>query len=73
MVGRVHLFARTEMATDCEACGLRFDLIAGGACTRCRRVLCAVHLHGSWLRRLMVDFGAAPVCLDCRRRQARGA
>ena len=67
MIGRVHLFARTEMSTECERCGLRFDLIAGGACISCRRVLCGVHLHGSWLRRLMVDFGAQPVCLECRR------
>ena len=31
-----------------------------------RSVLCARHLHGSWVRRLIVDFGAAPVCCDCR-------
>jgi hypothetical protein len=66
MPGRVHLFARTEMATECEACNRRFDLIAGGACTKCRRVLCGFHLHGSWFRRLLVDFGAGPVCGECR-------
>jgi hypothetical protein len=46
---------------------MRFDLIGGGACIRCRRVLCARHLYGSWLRRLMVDLGADSVCCDCRR------
>jgi len=54
------------MATDCEICGIRFDLIAGGACSRCRRVLCGQHLYGSWLRRLMVDFGMPAVCVACR-------
>jgi len=67
MSRKVRLFAQTEMATDCDVCGLRFDLIAGGACVRCRRILCGQHLHGSWLRRLLVDFGADPVCCDCRR------
>jgi hypothetical protein len=55
------------MTTDCDACGRRFDLIGGGACTRCRRILCQQHLHGTWLRRLAVDFGAASLCVDCRR------
>jgi hypothetical protein len=55
------------MTTDCEICGHRFDMMAGGVCTRCRRVLCARHLHGSWLRRLAVDFGAESLCVECRR------
>ncbi len=67
MTQRIRVFRHTEMATECEVCGVRFDLIAGGACTKCRRVLCARHLHGSWGRRLMVDFGAAPLCTECRR------
>jgi hypothetical protein len=66
MSRRIRLFRRTEMATECDVCGLRFDLIAGGACLRCRKILCARHLHGSWLRRLLVDFGADPVCCACR-------
>jgi hypothetical protein len=56
----------TGMSTECEACGRRFDLVAGGACMKCKRALCFMHLHGSWVRRLMVDFGAAPVCVSCR-------
>ena len=63
---RIRVFLQTEMATECDACGARFDLVAGGVCSRCRRVLCAAHLHGSFVRRLLVDFGAAPTCVDCR-------
>ena len=48
----------------------RFDLVSGGACVRCKRILCAQHLHGSWIRRLIVDFGSAPICCDCRRESA---
>jgi hypothetical protein len=57
---------KTEMATECDDCGQRFDLVSGGACVRCRKVLCSRHLHGSWIRRLMVDFGGEPVCISCR-------
>jgi hypothetical protein len=56
----------SEMATECDACGQRFDLVAGGACARCRKIYCSRHLHGSWMRRLMVDFGSDPVCVACR-------
>jgi hypothetical protein len=66
MSRRIRLFRHTEMATECDVCGLRFDLISGGACLRCRKILCATHLHGSWLRRLLVDFGADPICCACR-------
>jgi len=54
------------MSTDCEVCGRRFDLVKGGACQRCRRVLCPAHLHGSFGRRLLVDLGAAALCVQCR-------
>ena len=63
---RVHMFARTDLGTECEICGARFDLIGGGACVKCRRALCSRHLYGSWFRRLLVDFGAPPVCCACR-------
>ena len=66
MSQRVRVFMQTEMATECEECGIRFDLVAGGACAQCRKALCARHLHGSWVRRLLVDFGAEPVCCSCR-------
>jgi hypothetical protein len=54
------------MAIECDRCGVRFNLIHGGVCARCQRILCRQHLHGSWLRVLMVDVGARPVCVDCR-------
>ena len=66
MTRKVRVFARTDLGTECELCGIRFDLIGGGACAKCRRVLCARHLYGSWIRRLMVDFGAASICCACR-------
>ena len=31
----IRVFARTEMSTECDVCGVRFDLVAGGACMRC--------------------------------------
>lgn len=66
MSRRVRWFMGTEMGTECDVCGRRFDLVSGGACVQCRKALCFRHLHGSWLRRLFVDFGAAPVCVACR-------
>jgi hypothetical protein len=60
------VFLPTEMSTECDACGRRFDLMKGGACERCGRVLCPQHLHGSTMRRLLVDLGAAPICVSCR-------
>jgi hypothetical protein len=54
------------MAIECDRCGVRFNLIHGGVCERCGRILCRAHLHGSWLRQLLVDVGAHAVCTDCR-------
>ena len=66
MSGSIRIFRETQMRTECDACGVRFDLVKGGVCTTCRRILCAAHLHGSFFRRLLVDLGAAARCLDCR-------
>lgn len=63
---KLKVFHETNMRTDCDVCGVHFDMVKGGVCDRCRRVLCARHLHGSFVRRLLVDLGVAPVCLDCR-------
>lgn len=60
------LFRKSDMRTECDACGYRFDLTHGGVCSRCNRILCYSHLHGSWVRRVLVDLGASAVCLDCR-------
>lgn len=62
----LRIFQETNMRTDCDACRVHFDMVKGGVCDKCRRVLCARHLHGSFFRRLLVDLGTAPVCLDCR-------
>jgi len=60
-------FRNSILWTDCEECKLRVNISQAGACVRCRRVLCNGHLHGSFLRRLIVDVGAAePVCVKCR-------
>jgi hypothetical protein len=62
----VPVFTKASVRTECDACDYRFDPLHGGVCERCQRILCMKHLHGSWLRRLLVDLGARPVCVDCR-------
>jgi hypothetical protein len=62
----IRFFLASEMGTECEACGARVDIITGGVCVDCRRVLCATDLHGSRVRRLLVDLGAASRCVTCR-------
>jgi len=59
-------FRDSELATDCDECGGRVDLLKGGACMRCRRILCFTHLHGSFARRLATDLGASMLCVRCR-------
>ncbi len=63
---RFGIFRDTELATDCDECGGRVDLLKGGACTRCHRILCFRHLHGSFARRLATDLGAETLCVRCR-------
>jgi len=65
-MAKIRYFLRSEFGTECDACGARFDISDGGTCVRCRRILCGAHLHGSRARRLLVGFGAQPVCVDCR-------
>jgi len=60
------IFRDSELATDCDQCGGRVDLLKGGACVRCRRILCFRHLHGSFMRRLATDLGAQMLCVRCR-------
>ena len=59
-------FQQSMMRTECDRCGSRFDLMHGGVCEQCKRILCFRHLHGSWLRRLRTDWGTPAVCIDCR-------
>jgi len=65
-MGIFRFFRDSNLATDCDECGGRVDLIKGGACVRCRRILCFTHLHGSFVRRLVADLGAQPICVRCR-------
>jgi hypothetical protein len=66
-MAKFEIFRSSQISTDCDRCGGRVDMIKGGVCTRCRRILCYAHLHGSWARRLLTDLGAETVCVDCRR------
>ena len=65
---KYEIFRSSQVSTDCDQCRGRVDLLKGGVCTRCRRILCYRHLHGSWLRRLLADIGAATHCVRCRAR-----
>jgi hypothetical protein len=65
------VFQQSGISTDCDHCGGRVDLLKGGVCTRCRRILCYRHLHGSWVRRLLADLRNESVCVACR--AGRGA
>ena len=63
---KITTFRRTNLRIDCDACGTHFDLMTGGTCERCRRILCARHLHGSWLMRMVHEFRRPVTCVDCR-------
>lgn len=65
-MGKFEVFRSTQVTTDCDECGGRVDLIKGGVCVRCRRILCYRHLHGSFVRRLLTDLGAQTLCVRCR-------
>jgi hypothetical protein len=67
MMAKFEIFRSSQISTDCDRCGGRVDMMKGGVCTRCRRILCYAHLHGSWVRRLLTDLGAETVCVECRR------
>lgn len=73
MPGGFTVFKASELWTDCEQCRLRVNLSRAGACRRCRRVLCNTHLHGSFVRRLLVDLGAEPLCVRCRHEDVKPA
>ena len=63
---KYEIFRSSQISTDCDQCRGRVDLLKGGVCTRCRRILCYRHLHGSWVRRLLADLGAGTICVQCR-------
>lgn len=62
----LRIFRRSIFTIDCDTCGVRFEPGAGGVCATCQRILCPQHLHGSWVRRMMVDVGAPAICVECR-------
>ncbi len=66
MAEKIRYLRRTTMSTQCDACGADFDLMTGGACERCGRILCAAHLHGSWLQRMVHEFKRPVTCVACR-------
>lgn len=67
MTSPFKVFRSSSLWTDCEECHLRVNLSQAGACANCRRVLCNTHLHGSFVRRLIVDMGfAKALCPKCR-------
>ena len=66
---KYEIFRSSQVSTDCDQCRGRVDLLKGGVCTRCRRILCYRHLHGSWLRRLLTDMWVATICVECRARR----
>jgi hypothetical protein len=67
---KFEIFRSSQVSTDCDQCGGRVDLLKGGVCTRCRRILCYTHLHGSWVRRLLADLGVGTICVRCRAKRA---
>ncbi len=63
---KINTLRRTDLRLDCDACRVHFDLMTGGTCERCRRILCAQHLHGSWLMRMVHEFRRPVTCVACR-------
>ena len=54
----------------CEECGARFEMLRGGICAECGRMLCGSHLHGILAQFLAVFSREAPRCRRCRRTKA---
>jgi len=67
------LFNPSTLLGRCEQCRALFDPVYGGACARCGRLLCPVHLHGGFWRQLLARLipRTQTVCAGCR--QARKA
>jgi len=59
-------FRKSIFFTECDECDRRFSVTSGGVCERCRRILCATHLHGSIGRRIAIGLGARMLCVRCR-------
>jgi hypothetical protein len=59
-------FRKSIFSSECDECKRRFAVTSGGVCERCRRILCATHLHGSVGRRIAIGLGASMLCVRCR-------
>ena len=59
-------FRSSIFRTECDECDRPFPVNTGGVCERCRRILCADHLHGSFARRIAIAVGAPMICVKCR-------
>ena len=71
LMAKFEFFRSSQVTTDCDQCGGRVDLLKGGVCTNCGRILCYQHLHGSWLRRLLADLVGSATCVACRSGRTR--
>jgi hypothetical protein len=65
-MAKIEFFRSSQVSTDCDQCHGRVDLLKGGVCVSCRRILCYNHLHGSFVRRLIADMTGKAVCVQCR-------
>jgi hypothetical protein len=62
----VPIFQKSIFRTECDECNVPFAVNTGGVCERCRRILCAKHLHGSITRRMLMAVGVPMICVRCR-------
>ena len=65
-MSKIEFFRSSQITTDCDQCSGRVDMLKGGVCLRCRRILCYRHLHGSFVQRLVADVRGTAVCVRCR-------
>ena len=56
----------STLRPPCDECRRRFNPAFGGACARCRRLLCPDHLYGSAWQRVREMLGLRAVCVRCR-------
>lgn len=67
MIKFMHVFEPSSQYGRCDACGIEFDPVYGGACPSCRRLLCPAHFYGgSRLQRWRGYLGLDVKCVECR-------
>ncbi|MCI0692221.1 hypothetical protein L0337_09495 [candidate division KSB1 bacterium] len=50
----------------CEKCGTEFALYDGGLCSICKKIFCSSHLD-----EIKAGKSRKPVCIDCKKAQAK--